>query len=68
MSIGHMIHGNVSQSVNTQERQELEQYLKTLNLDASADLSDADSHDLMDADTLLNTDPASESTHSTEAH
>ena len=68
MSIGHMIHGNVSQSVNTQERQELEQYLKTLNLDASADLSDTDSHDLMDAGTLLSTDPAPESNHSTEAH
>ena len=71
MSIGHMIHGNVTEGVNSQEHQELEQYLKefNLNLDEGAELSHpSGAHDLMDASTLLNTDPASESNHSTEAH
>lgn len=71
MSISHMIHGNVTEGVNSQEHQELEQYLKefNLNLDEGAELSHpSGAHDLMDASTLLNTDPASESNHSTEAH
>ena len=66
-----MIHGNVTEGVNSQEHQELEQYLKefNLNLDEGAELSHpSGAHDLMDASTLLNTDPASESNHSTEAH
>lgn len=71
MSIGHMIHGNVSQSVNSKEHQELEQYLKefNLNLDEGAELSHpSGAHDLMDASTLLGTDAAAESKHSEETH
>lgn len=44
MSIGHLLHGNVTQSVSAAERQELEQYLKDFNLNLDGTPHDESQH------------------------